>query len=82
MKNNKEETILQFSKIKTGDIILSDLLTILKKNNGNHIEVVERYCEDNQLDLEYVGKVIKKSVTVKQLLKEEALRLNLINESI
>ena len=52
---------------------------IVKKQKIPYMDAVITYCEDNEIDLSSVGPLINKSL--KEKIKEEAQKLNLVEKS-
>jgi len=52
---------------------------VVKKQRIPYMDAVIKYCEDNDIDLSSVGPLINKSL--KEKIKEEAQRLNLVEKS-
>jgi len=52
---------------------------IVKKKKITYMDAVIKYCEDNDIDLSSVGPLINKSL--KEKIKEEAQKLNMVEKS-
>ena len=52
---------------------------IVKKKKITYMDAVIKYCEDNDIDLSSVGPLVNKSL--KEKIKEEAEKLNLVEKS-
>ena len=57
-------------------LIIEDMV---KKQKIPYMDAVIKYCDDNDIDLSSVGPLINKSL--KEKIKEEAQRLNLVEKS-
>lgn len=54
---------------------------ICKHDNVDYMEAVIEYCERNEIDVEDVGKYIKKNPLMLSKIQEEAENLNYIQKS-
>lgn len=58
--------------------VVEQIILIVEQSGLNHIEAVLEWCEQNNIDPEFAGNVLKKNKTFKKKLKKEALELNLL----
>lgn len=79
-KNKKIDKILD-EKFLNMTKFSMEVEQIVKKSNGflNYIEAIVIYCEDNDIDLETVPKLLSKPL--KEKLKADAHKLNYIHKS-
>lgn len=71
--NNELNQILK-SKFLTPDKFSLDIERYVRDNNCNYIEGIVQYCEENEIEIETVVKLISKPL--KEKLKHNASELN------
>ena len=73
LERQLEEKFLTQSKFS------SDIEMVVKENNLSYIESIVQYCEDNNIEVESVSKLISKPL--KERLRCEAMQLNFLKKS-
>lgn len=71
--------------MKNGDQILKEIENLFIETNKqvpvSFIEIITSYCEKNNIEVEAIGALIKKSIIMKALIQQEAENLNLLEKS-
>jgi len=69
------------NKFMTSSKFSMEVETIVKESNGqlNYIEAILTFCEENEIELESVSKLLSK--TLKEKLKYDAQRLSFMKKS-
>lgn len=49
-------------------------------NNGTYIDSIIEFCQDNNLEIESVAEVVKKSQILKEKVKSEGVKLLMVSE--
>lgn len=66
------------SKFLTPDRFSLDIERYVRDNNCNYIEGIVQYCEENEIEIETVSKLISKPL--KEKLKNNAVELNYLKK--
>ena len=74
MESNKELEKAIEDKFLTPQKFSMEIETIVAKEKVNYIEAICQYCDDNDIEIESVSKLITKPL--KEKLKWDATRLN------
>lgn len=53
-----------------------DVDELVREKNMGYLDAVIRWCEDNNVEAETGGELVKKSPAIKRAIREEAERLN------
>jgi hypothetical protein len=75
--NNEIQEIIK-SKFLSPDKFSIDIERYVRDNNCNYIEGIVQYCEENDIELEAVSKLISKPL--KDKLKNNAAELNFLKK--
>tara|TARA_B100001142_G_scaffold316296_1_gene355919 strand:- start:5102 stop:5356 length:255 start_codon:yes stop_codon:yes gene_type:complete len=75
----KEVNELLKEKFLCQNKFTSDIETLVQSSELNYIEAIITYCEENNIELESVNKLISKPL--KEKLKAEALDLNYLKKT-
>lgn len=75
--DNELNQILK-SKFLTADKFSIDIERYVRDNNCNYIEGIVQYCEENELEVESIVKLISKPL--KEKLKHNAAELNFLKK--
>tara|TARA_B100000902_G_scaffold399963_1_gene474025 strand:- start:1929 stop:2183 length:255 start_codon:yes stop_codon:yes gene_type:complete len=75
----KEVNELLKEKFLCQNKFTSDIETLVQSSDLNYIEAIITYCEENNIELESVNKLISKPL--KEKLKAEALDLNYLKKT-
>jgi len=76
MEINKEVQDIIKSKFLSSEKFSIDIERYIRDNNCNYIEGIIQYCEENEIELETVSKLISKPL--KEKLKNDATELNFL----
>ena len=76
MEINKEVQDIIKSKFLSSEKFSIDIERYIRDNNCNYIEGIIQYCEENEIELETVSKLMSKPL--KEKLKNDATELNFL----
>jgi|TARA_B100000508_G_C11394610_1_gene245117 hypothetical protein len=79
MESNKELEKVIEEKFLTPSKFSMEIETIVSKEKINYIEAICQYCEDNDIEIESVSKLISKPL--KERLKYDAIQLNFMKKT-
>ena len=79
MESNKELEKVIEEKFLTPQKFSMEIETIVSKEKINYIEAICQYCEDNDIEIESVSKLISKPL--KERLKYDAIQLNFMKKT-
>jgi len=79
METNKELSKVIESKFLTPSKFAFEIEKIVIEENLNYIDAICHYCENNEIEVESVAKLISKSL--KERLKWDATRLNFMKRT-
>ena len=79
MESNKELEKVIEEKFLTPSKFSMEIETIVSKEKINYIEAICQYCEDNDIEIESVSKLISKPL--KEMLKYDAIQLNFMKKT-
>lgn len=65
-------------KIRTTDVILREIESIVAEKHIGYIDAVILYCEENNLEPDAVGEIIKSSALIRLKIQVEAEDLNFL----
>lgn len=77
-KENEVEELIK-SKFLSPEKFALDIEQYVRDNNCDYIDGIRYYCEDNNIEIETVSKLISKPL--KEKLKQNAIRLNLLKKT-
>ena len=73
--------MIEIKSITTLSKFTEDIQKLVKDGNINHIDAIVAWCEMNNVDVEQVIPLIKKSQVIKAKLEDDAEQLNLLEKS-
>ena len=79
MESNKELEKVIEEKFLTPSKFSMEIETIVSKEKINYIEAICQYCDDNDIEIESVSKLISKPL--KERLKYDAIQLNFMKKT-
>ena len=79
MEINKEVQDIIKSKFLSPDKFSIDIERYVRDNNCNYIEGIIQYCEEHEIELETVSKLMSKPL--KEKLRAEATELNFLKKT-
>lgn len=78
MSKEEVEAIIKKKTAIDIDHLIREVETILAINNGDFIDAIITYSEINSIEIETIAAIIKSNSKLKNKLKAEAERLNLL----
>ena len=79
MPNQKEIDEALSAKFISKDKFASDIEALVLKTRLNYIDAIVQYCEQNEIELDTVNKLVSKPL--KEKLKVEAMDLNFLKKT-
>ena len=77
--NNEVQDIIK-SKFLSSDKFSIDIERYIRDNNCNYIDGIIQYCQENEIELETVSKLMSKPL--KEKLKNNAVELNFLKKTM
>jgi hypothetical protein len=77
--NNEVQEIMK-SKFLSSDKFSIDIERYIRDNNCNYIDGIIQYCQENEIELETVSKLMSKPL--KEKLKNDAIELNFLKKTM
>lgn len=77
--NNEVQEIIK-SKFLSSDKFSIDIERYIRDNNCNYIDGIIQYCQENEIEIETVSKLMSKPL--KEKLKNNAVELNFLKKTI
>ena len=77
--NNEVQEIIK-SKFLSSDKFSIDIELYIRYNNCNYIDGIIQYCQENEIEIETVSKLMSKPL--KEKLKNNAVELNFLKKTI
>ena len=77
--NNEVQDIIK-SKFLSSDKFSIDIERYIRDNNCNYIDGIIQYCQENEIEIETVSKLMSKPL--KEKLKNNAVELNFLKKTI
>ena len=77
--NNDVQEIIK-SKFLSSDKFSIDIELYIRDNNCNYIDGIIQYCQENEIEIETVSKLMSKPL--KEKLKNNAVELNFLKKTI
>jgi hypothetical protein len=77
--NNEVQDIIK-SKFLSADKFSIDIERYIRDNKCNYIDGIIQYCQENEIELETVSKLMSKPL--KEKLKNNAVELNFLKKTI
>ena len=77
--NNEVQEIIK-SKFLSSDKFSIDIELYIRDNNCNYIDGIIQYCQENEIEIETVSKLMSKPL--KEKLKNNAVELNFLKKTI
>ena len=77
--NNEVQDIIK-SKFLSSDKFSIEIERYIRDNNCNYIDGIIQYCQENEIEIETVSKLMSKPL--KEKLKNNAVELNFLKKTI
>ena len=61
-------------------LIGSEIEDMVERDNVDYIDACITYCDENSIEIEYIGELIKKNPNIKAKIQKEAENLNYLKK--
>lgn len=61
-------------------LIGNEIDEMVERDNIDYIDACITYCEQNEIEIEYIGDILKKNQNIKSKILKEAERLNYVKK--